>query len=189
MQAKTKLYVLLCAAVLAIGPACSVSHHAEDEKGNKKVEIKTPFAEIKVGTDTDAKDTGMSPYPGARTKESAGDDHHRANVQIGGEDFGLKVVALTYQTDDSPDKVIDFYRKDLKRYGKVLECPKGVSESKGKDEEEIRCSDSGSEEPGKLALVVGVPKRQHLVAVKPNGKGTEFDLVYVNVRGKDQGTM
>lgn len=185
MQPRIKLFVFLCAAVLAIAPACSVSHHDDSETGEKKVEIKTPFAELKVGTDVSAQDTGMALYPGAREKKDSNDDH-KANVQIGGDEFGLKVVALKYLTDDSPEKVIDFYRKDLKRYGNVLECPKGIKESHSdSDDGEIRCSDSGSSEPGKLTLAVGIPKRQHLVAVKPNGKGSEFDLVYVNIRGKE----
>jgi hypothetical protein len=167
--------------------ACSVSEKHQ-EGGDKKVEIKTPFANINVGTNTDAKDTGLSLYPGARPKESSGDDKHRANVQIGGDSFGLKVVAVTFVSDDAPDKVIDFYRKDLKRYGNVIECTKGISEDKHKDGGEIRCADSGHEEPGKVELAVGVPEKQRVVAVKPDGKGTEFSLVYVNVQ-KERETL
>lgn len=185
MQPRTKFYVLCCAAALAVAPACTISHNNDKESDNQKVEIKTPFAELKVGTDVSAQDTGMALYPGARERKDSGDDH-KANVQIGGDEFALKVVALKYLTDDSPDKVIDFYRKDLKKYGNVLECPKGIKESHSdSDDGEIRCSDSGSSEPGKLTLAVGIPKRQHLVSVKPNGKGSEFDLVYVNIRGKE----
>src|SRR5262245_58815621 len=103
--------------------ACSV-HEQKQADGNKKVDIQTPFAQIHVGTDTDAKDTGLGAYPGAKLKSDEDDDKHRANVHIGGEDFGIHVVAASYTSDDPPDKVIDFYRKDLKRYGNVLECTK-----------------------------------------------------------------
>ncbi len=187
---KFKFAIILTAA-LAVLTACSVSEQKGTD-GNKKVEVKVPFANIKVGTDTDAQDTGLSAYPGARAKSSEGDnDKHRANVQIGGENFGVKVVVATYLSDDDPQKVIDFYRKDLKKYGdKVLECPKGLTESHGSDDEkEIRCSDSGHAENGKLDLAVGIPSRQHVVSVKPSGKGTEFSLVYVNVKGGDKETM
>jgi hypothetical protein len=98
------------------------------------------------------------------------------------------VVAVTFVSDDAPDKVIDFYRKDLKRYGNVIECTKGISEDKHKDGGEIRCADSGHEEPGKVELAVGVPEKQRVVAVKPDGKGTEFSLVYVNVQ-KERETL
>ena len=169
--------------------ACSVSTQKESNGEDKKVDIKTPFAEIHVGSDTGAQDAGLAVYPGAKPKQEA-NDKHRANVQIGGEDFGLKVIAATYESDDPPQKVIDFYRKDLSKYGKVLECPKGLKENHNKDSEELRCDDKGSEEPGKLDMAVGVPSRQHVVAVKPNGKGTEFSTVFVQVKGgKDNQTM
>ena len=42
---------------------------AEAGNGNKKVDIKMPFAEIHVGTDTDAKDTGLASYPGRQAKQ------------------------------------------------------------------------------------------------------------------------
>lgn len=183
MQPLNKFFAIAAVAVLALATACNVRTE-KSASGEKKVEINVPFANVKVATDVDAKDTGISGYPGARAKESGGNDKHRANVQIGGEDFGVKVIAVTYLSDDAPDKVIGFYRNDLKRYGKVLECPKGIKENKKNDEDgEIQCSDSGHEQPGKLDLAVGIPSRQHLVSVKPNGSGTEFSLVYINLRG------
>jgi hypothetical protein len=33
-------------------------------------------------------------------------------------------------------------------------------------------------------LKVGTKSNQHIVSVKPNGKGTDFALVYVRTRGK-----
>lgn len=185
MQAENKRSLAIAGvfALLLMLSACSV-HEQKQEDGNKKVDIKTPFAEIHVGTDTDAKDTGLTAYPGAKAKEEGDTDKHRANVQIGGEDFGLKVVAASYTSSDSPEKVIDFYRKDLKRYGNVLECTKGINESKHHDESELKCSDTGTSEPGKLDLAVGVPEKQRIVSIKPDGKGTEFSLVYIQVKGK-----
>jgi hypothetical protein len=172
-------------ALLIMLTACSI-HEKKQEDGNKKVDISTPFADIHVGTDTEAKDTGLTHYPGAKPKQDGDNDKHRANISIGGEDFGLKVVAMSFVTDDAPEKVIDFYRKDLKRYGTVLECKKGVNENKGHGESELRCSDHGSEEPGKLDLAVGVPEKQRIVAVKPRGQGTEFSLVFVQMNDKKE---
>jgi hypothetical protein len=181
---------LLSLVLLALLGACSIHTEKEANGQDKKVDIKTPFAEIHVGSDTSAQDAGIALYPGARPKQDA-NDQHRANVQIGGKDFGVKVIAATYLSDDPPQKVIDFYRKDLGKYGNVLECPKGLKENHGNkdDEGELRCDNSGSSEPGKLTLAVGIPARQHIVAVKPDGNGTEFSTVFVQVKGKETQTM
>lgn len=172
-------------ALMFLLTACSI-HEQKQEGGNKKVDIQVPFAQIHVGTDTDAKDTGLTSYPGAKPKQDRDNDKQRANISIGGDDFGLRVVVASFTSEDSPEKVIDFYRKDLKRFGTVLECKKGITENKGHDESELRCSDHGSEEPGKLDLAVGVPEKQRIVSVKPNGQGAEFSLVYVQVKGKKE---
>lgn len=178
-QLKAAFFAALMLALLA---ACSVSTQKDTNGEDKKVDIKTPFAEIHVGSDTNSEAAGIALYPGARPKQES-NDKHRANIQIGGEDFGVKVIAATYQTDDAPQKVIDFYRNDLKKYGSVLECPKGLKENHDKDGGELRCDDHGSSEPGKMDLAVGIPERQHVVSVKPNGTGTEFSTVFVQVKG------
>lgn len=183
LASRTVLSTVASLTLLFAFAACTV-HEQKQADGNKKVDIQTPFAQIHVGTDTDAKDTGLDAYPGAKLKSDEDDDKHRANIHIGGEDFGLRVVAASYTSDDPPEKIIDFYRKDLKRYGNVLECPKGISENKGHGESELRCADSGEAKPGKLDLAVGVPEKQRIVSVKPSGKGTEFALVYVQLQGK-----
>ncbi len=180
---------LLAFLLLVLLGACSIHTEKESNGQDKKVDIKTPFAEIHVGSDTGAQDAGITLYPGARPKQEA-NDKHRANVQIGGEDFGVKVVAATYLSDDPPQKVIDFYVKDLGKYGKVLQCPKGLKEDHpSHDDSELRCDDRGREQPGKLTLAVGIPARQHVVDVKPDGKGTEFSTVFVQVKGKAGETM
>ncbi|HXZ78549.1 MAG TPA: hypothetical protein VEG30_01385 [Terriglobales bacterium] len=158
---------------------------ANKQDGDKKVDIDTVVGSIHVGTQPNVSDTGLSLYPGAQPKPADGDDSHRANVNIGSANFGVRVVAAEFQSNDAPEKIIDFYRNDLKRYGKVLECPKGVKENHRHDQKELACSDSGREQPGKLDLAVGVPDRQRIVSVKPKGTGTEFALVYVQVRNRE----
>ena len=62
-------------------------------------------------------------YPGATPREADNDgDKHRANVNIGGLGFGLKVIAAEYVTPDSPEKVKSFYEDKLKEFGDVLVC-------------------------------------------------------------------
>lgn len=162
--------------------ACSV-HEQKSGENAKKVDINTPFGGIHVNTDAKAQDTGMDVYPGAQAKEA--EDHDKnanVNVQVG--DFGVHVIATSYLSNDSPDKVISFYRDGLKKYGTVLECPKGVKETHTSDApRQIVCNDSGTTENGKLDLAVGVPDHERIVSVKPHGAGTEFSLVYIQTRG------
>jgi uncharacterized lipoprotein len=81
IQLRTMLPGFLCVIALA---GCSVTTH---DKGNGKkddVDIKTPFGSLSVKEGaSDVKDTGLSPYPGARVAKDDDDDrHHSANVTI-----------------------------------------------------------------------------------------------------------
>src|ERR1700724_2940530 len=73
---------LLCALTLT---GCSI--HTQEKKDStgksEDVDIRTPFGSISVKENsTDAKDTGLQLYAGARPKTSSGDDKHSANVNI-----------------------------------------------------------------------------------------------------------
>ena len=100
--------------------------------------------------------------------------------------FGLKVVALNYQSDDPSDKVLSFYRKEMGKYGKVLDCTGGFNMNfhhRDKDAE-VTCDDhSGSGHEYKEELKVGTENNQRIVAIKPRNNGTEFTLVYVRAWG------
>src|SRR4051812_27619707 len=79
--------------------ACSL-HVDKDDKGKeKRVDINTPFGDLKVRNDNVvAKDTGLPTYPGAQLKPRNEHDDNKANVNIDSPFFSLKVVALTYTT-------------------------------------------------------------------------------------------
>ena len=167
---------------------CSVTTH---DKGNGKkddVDIRTPFGSLSVKEgSTDIKDTGLALYPGARaTKDDDDDRHHSANVNISSSLFGLKVVALKYESDDSSDKVLSFYRKEMGKYGKVVDCTGGFNMNfhhRDKDAE-VTCDDhNGSDHGYKEELKVGTENNQRVVAVKPRNAGSEFTLVYVRAWG------
>src|ERR1700756_630520 len=103
--------------------ACTV-HEQKTAENKKKVDINTPFGGIHVNTDAQAADTGLAVYPGAEPKANSEDHdgkHENANVNVQVGDFGVRVIATSYFSNDAPDKVINFYREDLKKYGKVLE--------------------------------------------------------------------
>jgi hypothetical protein len=173
---------VLLAAGLALVLATSCTIQKSGEGKNENVKIDTPVGGIHVNTDVNPSDTGLAVYPGAKLKPKDDGDHSSANVNImGGEMFGVKVVALDYVTDDSPQKVADFYRKDMAKYGNVLECKGGGIHEHN---HELVCDNNGHN-PDELSLGTGVPGRQRIVPIKPSGKGTEFGLVYVQVRGKE----
>src|SRR5271155_4645871 len=111
-----------CVALLLL-PACSVNVKKEANGEDKQVDIKTLGGGIHVSNDADVEDTGLAVYPGARLKpKDSGGDSKSANVNLSGFGYSLKVVALEYESDDAPAKVLSFYKDQLKRYGAVLEC-------------------------------------------------------------------
>ena len=163
---------------------CSVTTHEKDNGRKADVDIKTPFGSLSVKEgSTDIKDTGLAPYPGARAAQFEDDDrHHSANVNISSSLFGLKVVALKFQSDDPSDKVLAFYRKDMGKYGKVVDCTGGFSmdfHHHDKDAEVTCDSHNGPGHEYKEELKVGTENNQRILAIKPRGNGSEFTLVYV----------
>ncbi|HMC30165.1 MAG TPA: hypothetical protein VKL99_04975 [Candidatus Angelobacter sp.] len=176
--------IFLAAAVFCLGAftGCSVSTH-ENEKGKKNdVDIRTPFGSLSVREGhTDAKDTGLALYPGARAKKDSDDERHSANVDISSSLFGVKVVALKFESDDSPDKVLAFYRKEMGKYGKVVDCTGGFNlDFRHHDKNaEVTCDGHDSGHEYKEELKVGTENNQRILAIKSNGNGSEFALVYV----------
>ena len=176
-------FAVLVAAVILSG--CSVNVKKDNQGDDKNVDIKTPFAEIHVNKDADVRDTGLPVYAGARLKEKDnGHDEKSANVNLSAFGFGLKVVAVDYQSDDPPARIISFYKTQLKKYGNVLEChSEGRNFNYDTKSEELKCD--GGNNGNTIELKSGTRSNQHIVAIEPQGKGSEFSLVYVHTRGKD----
>src|SRR5271157_1131711 len=101
---------------------CSVDVKDHDNGGNSKVDIQTPVGGIHVDEEANVRDTGLAVYPGARQKPKTDGDSKSANVNISSGFFGVKVVAIEYESDDAPDKVISFYQDQMKKYGHVIQC-------------------------------------------------------------------
>src|ERR1700747_102835 len=94
---------LIISVVLSLS-ACSVNVKKDNGGDDKNVDIKTPFTDIHVEKNANARDTGLPVYPGARLKPTSGDEDNNANVNLSAFGFGLKVVVLKYESDDSPTK-------------------------------------------------------------------------------------
>jgi hypothetical protein len=189
--ARTISTALVAAALAMLVTACTIKVD-DKNKDAKKVDIQTPLANLKVDTSEASTDNGIPVYPGATPRPEENGDKHRANVNIAAMGFGLKVIAAEFNTPDSPEKVKAFYVDKLKRWGNVLECrgtdggdDNNVHLGNDDGDQKLTCKDSKGEG---WELKVGTTHNQHLVAVKPDGSGTRFGTVYIQIRGKE-GTL
>lgn len=181
--------LLASAAAFLLVPGCTVNVQKQPNGQDKQVDINTLVGGIHVSKDADVADIGLDVYPGARLKEKDKDTDSgdkSANVRISGFGYGLKVVALEYESDDDPAKILAFYKDRLKKYGNVLQCHTSKGHwnvnTQRHGSNELTCEDSGGTD---IELKVGKQDDQHIVSVKPEGKGSTFSLVYVRTHGKD----
>jgi hypothetical protein len=180
-------HLMLALAVAVALPVLAQDSHGQD----KNLDVTSSAGDLHIGSDADARKTGLPLYPGARLKTDD-DNKSQANLSILTEAFGMKLVVAKYDSDDAPAKITDFYRDRLKKYGKVLECHsqkhggdvKVEEDSKdSKDSKELKCDENSGPV---TELKVGTEDNQHIVAIEPRdvGKGSTFALVYVHTRGK-----
>lgn len=177
------------AVVVLLLSACSVNVRKQQNGEDKQVDIDTPVGGIHVNKDVNVAEVGLPVYPGARQKQDSFNGHDKnANVNISGFGYALRVVALEYESDDPPAKLVSFYKDQLKKYGSnVLECHTANmnfdADIKGSDEgsHELTCEGATGKN---VELKVGTKENQHIVAVEPEGSGSSFSLVYVRTHGK-----
>ena len=96
--------------------------------------------------------------------------------------FGVKVIAAKYASEDAQDRIVDFYRREMKTFGAVTECRGEVDFRGGPGARRAVCKERPSSND--VQLVTGTEERQRVVAVKPRGSGSEFSLVYVTTRSE-----
>jgi len=179
--------LILGLATAVLLTACSINVKKEKNGDDKQVDIKTPMGGIHVSKDVSPEDVGIAIYPGARAKvKDFNGENKSANVNISGFGYGLRVVALEYESDDAPAKVVDYYKDQLKRYGDVLVCHTSHldvnTDIKQGNSNQLTCEGASGVN---VELKVGTKENQHIVAVEPEGKGSSFSLVYVRTHGKE----
>jgi hypothetical protein len=154
---------------------------AQDENGKG--------AGVYVGADANAKDVGLPIYPGARPHKDKDNDTPATKFGLWGGSFGFKIAVIKLESNDSPDKIAAFYKKALGKYGPVLNCTNASGSSNDEDKNEsskkIECGDDKPDAGGML-FKSGTKERQHIVGVTPNGTGSVFELVYVQVPESDK---
>jgi hypothetical protein len=187
MLALAPVAIIILISIL-ISAACSVNVKKEQNGEDKQVDIDTPMGGIHVSKGANVSDVGLAVYPGARLKQKGTDGEDKsANVNISSFGFGLKVVALEYESDDPPSKLIAFYKDQLHKYGHVVECHTShfdVNTNMDRHDHsprEVTCEGTSGRD---IELKVGTDENQHIVAVQPEGSGSSFSLVYVRTRGK-----
>jgi len=198
----------LALRTLAIAPVaclllagCRINEHKNGDKEN--VDISTPFGGLHVKTNNPGDTTaiGLTPYPGAvPLKEGNNKDTDSANVDMSFGSFHLGVRAASFKTSDQTDQVLAFYRKDLARYGDVIECqndkPVGTPT---RTTQGLTCNDDNhtkykinnskngfhinGDDSGSLELRAGSETHQHIVGVETKDGGTKIGLVALDLPG------
>jgi hypothetical protein len=185
----------LAALALAAGWAGCMVHVDKDASGKeKKVQVETPFGGIHVNTDqTTASDLGLPVYPGATVVQDK-DNNKSADVHLGFGEFQLRVRAVSYESSDSQDKVMAFYRKAMTRYGNVITCrDKAPVGSPAATSEGLTCNDGNNAKvrvddgdygvsKSDLQLKAGSKRHQHILGFENSvGGKTRFALVALDL--------
>ena len=185
---RTTLAMVAAAALgLILSTGCRVDKHKDG--GGEDVKIATPFGGMSVKTDQSAvvEGVGLTVYPGAVVVKKD-KDNGAADVNMSFGSFHLGVKAISYRTTDSPDKVMAFYRKDMARYGAVILCQghRAVG-TPDHTQDGLACDqDHGGnvhidDEKATDELKVGSRLHQHIVAIDPDGTGTKFGLIALDL--------
>ncbi len=171
---------------------CRITDNKDGKNDN--VAISTPFGSMNVKTNdnVDTSSIGLTAYPGAMPVKDDGKDSNSADVNMSFGDFHLGVKAASFQTGDSTDKVMAFYRKDLGRYGDVIEC-KGDNAigTPTRTSQGLTCNDKGgnhhvhgrvaTDSDDEIELRAGSETRQHIVGIETKNGGTRIGLVMLNL--------
>ncbi len=177
------LRLLLLTVAVAL---CSTAVFTQEQKAPPKDEkhvfrLETDSGRYGVSAEKlDPKLLGVAVYPGAKVDERE-NEGKGANLSLDWGTEGVRLYVQKFVTSDSADKVLAFYRKQLSKYGAVLECRDGKPAAKV--ESELKCDgdkDAQDQRSHKgLELKAGTENKQHVVGVTPREGGTDFQVIYV----------
>lgn len=210
----------IVATAIILATICAIGCRIDEDKhhGNDNVRIATPFGGMQVKTNnTDVlAGIGLPVYPGAilvRRKTSK-DDSGSADINMSFGSFQLKIKAVSYRTTDSPQKVFDFYKNALGRFGNIIQCrndhpigtPTHTDEGLTCEDDHHHNDDSGDNDhpqapapqtdasnkdgvspfdgSAKIQLKAGSKKHQHIVDINPDDGGAKFGLVSLDLPGE-----
>lgn len=147
--------------------------------------------ELHANGQATAADVGLPTYPSASLYKEPGSDSSSVDMGLSFGDFHFRVIAASYKTGDTPEKVLEFYRKPLSRYGEVLECDHGKPVGALKVAHSgLTCSDSAhgdhlqvnGDSSDDHELRAGTPSKFRIVGIgAPVDNSTRFGLVFVEL--------
>lgn len=167
----------LCTAVAAAFMFCGGSLLAQDSDFH---------LDLHANGHATAQAIGLPAYPGAKLFKAKDDDSGSADLGMVLNSFHFQLQVASYVSADTPEKVLEFYRKPLGRYGEVLECDHGrpigaLKETSGG----LTCGDKGhvqidgaADSSSDHELRAGTPQQFRIVAIDNSVAGqTKFGLV------------
>jgi hypothetical protein len=171
--------VLSAMALLAVISFCGgVASFGQNSDGN---------VELHANSHASAAGIGLPVYPGATLYKDKGNDSG-GDLGLSFGDFHFSLMAVNYVTKDSPQQVLNFYRKPLSRYGQVLECDHGKPVgSLTVTRSGLTCDlkDSGGTSSYSSTgeeIRAGSPQKFRIVGVDESHPGsTRFALVYLEL--------
>jgi hypothetical protein len=193
-SSRSHLAVAAAFALALAFPTFSAAQKPDNPDQDKHLDIRTSAGDLHLGNDGDAGKVGLPLYPGARPKHDD-DNKNAVNLGILTDALGIKLVIASYESDDAPGRIVDYYRDKLKKFGKVLECHThkhsgdvhaDVDDKDDKDDHSRALKCDGDNSGPVTELKVGTKNNQHVVAIEPRSSdGATFALVYVHVRDKE----
>ena len=140
-----------------------------------------------LSKDASAKDIGLPFYPGSKPHKDESKDSPAVSMGLWGGGSGFKLAVAKRETDDSPEKVADFYKKALAKYGKVLDCSNPSPQPDTKKDDSSHALTCGDDKPDKGGMLFksGTKEVQHIAAIQPHGRGSLFQLVSLAVWDSD----
>jgi len=147
---------LLClvVVVLAVGGAYYFAKQSHVEQGPEGAKVETPFGTVEATKDDAEKiaaKMGIEVYPGARALPGA------ASVTMG----SMHSATAMYESDDSAEKVAEFYRKQFPHAT--------VTATRGEDEKDSPHTVMAFGDSGKWTTIT----------IEPSGEGCKFTLASV----------
>lgn len=189
MNATRTLLTLAAVASLA-ATGCRFDSHKQGDGEN--VKIATPFGGLQVKTNNAAVQSsiGLPDYPGAVVIKKD-KDNNSADINMSFGNFQLRVKAISYRTEDPPEKVQAFYKSALGKFGDVIQCsnsravgtPVRTAQGLTCDKEKHPHISVDEDFSKKLELKAGSEQHQHIVAIEQEGSGTKFGLVALDLPG------
>ena len=163
------------ALLVASAASADASGGAQDKDG----------AGVTFSKQATSKEVGLPVYTGAKPHKDEKEDSPSVQMGIWGRSFGFKLAVMKLESNEAPEKIAEFYKKALAKYGTVLNCSEPSQKPSAKNSNKLECGDDKPEKGG-LLFKAGTKEKQHLVAIQANGQGSLFQLVYVEARGDDK---